>query len=166
MKKWSPKLKSTRKTEQDRHCRKFWLLVKGQRKKSKSKSTGLGSKSTDTGPGRVMGQAADPLTSSYDVSLTWTCLRVCWRGVMTSSTDIRWHQQQSSARVRRVLSPPAREEDAKNPGGAWRRVRRRMTTRFSGQVDQWTTRPSGWRVYLEDDLEVRNLRRCVVIFRG
>ena len=50
MKKRSPKLKSTRKTEQDRPCRKFLLLVKGQCKKSKS--TGPGSKSTDTGPGR------------------------------------------------------------------------------------------------------------------
>ena len=49
-KKWSSKLESKQKTEQDRPCRKFWLLVKGQRKKSKS--TGPGSKSTDTGPGR------------------------------------------------------------------------------------------------------------------
>ena len=32
MKKQSPKLESTRKTEQDRPFRKFWLLVKGQRK--------------------------------------------------------------------------------------------------------------------------------------
>ena len=50
--------------------------------------------------------------------LTWTCLRGGWRGLMTSSGDVRWHQQQSSARVRRVLSPPAREEDARNPRGA------------------------------------------------
>ena len=28
-----------------------------------------------------------------------------------------------------------REGDAGNPGGAWRRVRHRMTTRFSRQVD-------------------------------
>ena len=26
-------------------------------------------------PGRVTGQAIEPMTSSYDVSLTWTCLR-------------------------------------------------------------------------------------------
>ena len=58
-----------------------------------------------------------------------------------------------------------REGDAGNPGGAWRRVRRRMTTRFSRQVDRWTTRPSGWRVDQEDDLEVRNLRRRVGFFR-
>ena len=44
-----------------------------------SKSTNPGSKSTDTGPGRfwvfgsgrVAGQAIEPLTSSYDMSLTW-----------------------------------------------------------------------------------------------
>ena len=69
-----------------------------------------------------------------------------------------------SARGRRMLSPPALEGDARNPGGEWRRVRRRMTTRFSGQVDRWTTRPSGRRVDQEDDLEVRNLRRRVVDF--
>ena len=63
-----------------------------------------------------------------------------------------------------MLSPPAREGDAGNPGGAWKRVRRRMTTRFSSQVDRWTTRPSGRRVDQEDDLEVRNLRRRVVDF--
>ena len=39
-----------------------------------------------------------------------------------------------------------------------------VDTRFSGQVDRWTTRPSGWRVDQEDDLEVRNLRRRVVNF--
>ena len=27
--------------------------------------------------GRVPGRAVDPMTSSYDVSLTWTCLRGC-----------------------------------------------------------------------------------------
>ena len=25
---------------------------------------------------------------------TWTCLRGCWHGVITSSGDVRWHQQQ------------------------------------------------------------------------
>ena len=80
---------------------------------------------------------------------------------MTSSGDV---SSSVSARGRRVLSPPACEGDAGNPGGAWGRVPRRMTTRFSGQVDRWTTRPSGWRVDQEDDLEVRNLRRRVVNF--
>ena len=42
------------------------ILTFGQR------STGQGSKSTDIGPGRVTGRAVDLLTSSYDVSLTWT----------------------------------------------------------------------------------------------
>ena len=36
-----------------------------------------------------------------------------------------------------------------------------MTTRFSGEVDRWTTRPYGRRMDQEDDLEVRNLRRRV-----
>ena len=58
----------------------------------------------------------------------------------------------------------AREGDVRNPGGAWRRVRRRMTTRFSGEVDRWTTRPSGRRMDQEDNLEVKNLRRRVVSF--
>ena len=80
---------------------------------------------------------------------------------MTSSGDV---SSIVSTRGRRVLSPPAREGDARNLGGAWRRVRRRMTTRFSSQVDRWTTRPSGRRVDQEDDLEVRNLRRHVVDF--
>ena len=69
-----------------------------------------------------------------------------------------------SAHGRCVLSPPAREGDAKNPGGAWKRVRRRMTTRFSSQVDRWTTRPSRRHMDQEDDLEVRNLRQHVVDF--
>ena len=80
---------------------------------------------------------------------------------MTSSGDV---SSSVSARGRHVLSPPAHEGDAGNPGGAWRRVRRRMTTRFSGQVDRWTIRPSRRRVDQEDDLEVRNLRRRMVDF--
>ena len=40
-------------------------------------------------------------------------------------------------------------------------MRRRMATKFSGQVDRWTKRPSGRRMYQEDVLEVRNLRRRV-----
>ena len=50
---------------------------------------------------------------------------------------------------------------ATNLGGTWWCVQRRMTTRFSGQVDPWTTKPSGRHVYQEDDLEVRNLKRRV-----
>ena len=145
-------------------------MVKGQRKKSKSKS-----KSTGPGqsqrilvrvgsgfPGQVTGRAVDPMTSSYDMSLTclMTCLGLTW--LLTSSSDV---SSSVSARGRRMLSPPAREGDAGNPGGAWGRMRRRMTTRFSRQVDRWTTRLSGRRVDQEDDLEVRNLRRCVGFFR-
>ena len=69
---------------------------------------------------------------------------------MTSAADF-------GACQARALSP-ARGGAARNPGGAWRRVRRRMTTIFSGQVDRWTTRPLGRRVYQEDDLELMNLR--------
>ena len=36
-----------------------------------------------------------------------------------------------------------------------------MRAEVSGSEDQWTWRPSGRRVYQEDDLEVRNLRRRV-----
>ena len=82
-------------------------------------------------------------------------------GLLTWSDDV---SSSVSAHGRRVLSPPAREGDARNPGGTWRRVQRRMTTRFSGQVDRWTTKSFGRRVDQEDDLEVRNLRRRVVDF--
>ena len=34
-----------------------------------------------------------------------------------------------------------------------------MTTRFSGQIDRWTTRPSWRRVWLRSKLGVENLRR-------
>ena len=67
----------------------------------------------------------------------------------------------SAAVFRHVLSPPAREGDAGNPGGAWWRMRHHMTTRFSGEVDRWTKRLSGRRVDQEDNLEVRNLRQHV-----
>ena len=58
--------------------RNFDFWSKGQRKKSKSKSTVQGQSQrilvrVGSGfPGRVTGRAVDPLTSSYDVSLTWT----------------------------------------------------------------------------------------------
>ena len=60
---------------------------------------------------------------------------------------------------------PAREGATRNPGGAWWRVRSRMTTIFLGQVDRWMWRPSWWRVYQEEDLKVMNLRRRVGIFQ-
>ena len=66
-----------------------------------------------------------------------------------------------SARGRRVQCLSARGGEARNPGGAWWRVQRRMTTRFSGQVHWWTTRPSWRRVWLRSKLGVENLRRCV-----
>ena len=78
------------------------------------------------------------------LGLTWTCLCGCCRGVMTSSGDVRWHQQQSSARVRRVLSLPAHEENARNPRGTWGHVYGRMRAGISGSVDQWSRRPL-WR---------------------
>ena len=40
-----------------------------------------------------------------------------------------------------------------------------MTTRFSGQVDRWTTRPSWRRVWLRSRLGVENLRRRVWEFQ-
>ena len=40
-------------------------------------------------------------------------------GLLTWSDDV---SSSVSARGKRVLSPPTREGDARNPGGAWRRV--------------------------------------------
>ena len=71
------------------------FLTFGQRSTHKSKSIGLGSKSTDTGPGRFRvsrsghGSGSEPLTSSYDVLLTWTRADVevlAW--LLTWSDDI------------------------------------------------------------------------------
>ena len=92
------------------------------------------------------------------LGLTWTCLRGCWRGLMMSSGDIRWRQQQCFGAWKACAKSTSAWRRCRNPGGTWRRVRRRMTTRFSGQVHWWTKRQSGWRVYQEDGLEVRNLR--------
>ena len=72
MKKRSLKLESTQKTKQDRSFRKFWLLVKGQCKKSKS--TGPGSKSTDTWSGSVLGFRVGHGSSCKDADSSW------WRG--------------------------------------------------------------------------------------
>ena len=105
MKKQSLKLESTRKTEQDRPCRKFWLLVKGQRKKSKSKSTGPGQSQrilvrVGSGfPGRVTGRTVDPMSSSYGVSMTWTRADVDMLAWLLTWTDdvIGWLQMTSAA---------------------------------------------------------------------
>ena len=92
-------MESTRKTEQDRPCRKFWLLVKGQRKSQSQLVQGQSQRilvRVGSGfLGRVTGRAVKPLMSSYDVSLTWTRVDVdvlAW--LLTSSYDVRWHQQQ------------------------------------------------------------------------
>ena len=57
----------------------FWF--KGQRKKSKStiqvQSQRILVRVSSGFPGRVTGRAVDPMTSSYDMSLTWTCLHGC-----------------------------------------------------------------------------------------
>ena len=76
---------------------------------------------------------ADVALADVDV-LAWL---LTWSDDVSSSV---------SARGRCVLSPSAREGDARDPGGMWRRVRLRMTARFSSQVDRWTTRPSERRV--------------------
>ena len=87
MKKRSSKLESTRKTEQDRPLSEIltfgqrstqkvkvkvnWSRVKGQRILVR---VGSGF------PGRITGRTVDPLTSSYDVPMTWlmTCLGLTW----------------------------------------------------------------------------------------
>ena len=93
-----------KKTEQDRPFQKFWFLVKGQRKKSKSpgprsNSTNIRSRSVSGFPGRsrigLLRRWLILMTWRWrGLGLTWTCLRGCWHGVITSSSDIRWHQQQ------------------------------------------------------------------------
>ena len=181
MKKLSPKSKSTRKTELDTPCWKFWLLVKGQRKKSKSTDPGSKSmvsahRSDPGGPGRVgLGQRSARWCGVDEATLL-TCLMMWTRAdvdvlawLLTWSDDVIWWRQVTSVAVsacgRSVQFSPACGGEARNPGGAWWRVQRRMTTIFSGQVDRWTTRPS-WRcVWLRSKLGVENLRRRVWEFQ-
>ena len=72
-------------------------------------------------PGRVTGRAVDPLTSSYDVSLTWTRTDVALVDVdvlawlLTWTDVVRWHQQLRSARVKRVLCHRRMEEQPEIP---------------------------------------------------
>ena len=75
--------------------RKFWILVKGQRKKSKSKSTSSGQSQRIHGPGRVTNRATEPLMSPYDVSQTWT--RTC-----VFDDVIRWCHMTSAGVLWRV----------------------------------------------------------------
>ena len=85
MKKRSLKLESTQKTEQDGPFRKFLLLVKGQRKKSKSTVHGQSQRVSEL----VTGRAVELLTSSYDVLLIWTRANVevlAW--LLTWSDDV------------------------------------------------------------------------------
>ena len=128
MKKMSPKLEFTRKTEQNRPCWKFWLLVKSQRKSQSQLVHGqsqqilvqVGSEF----PGWVTGRVVELLMSSYDMSLMWIKADVdvlAW--LLTWSDDvIIWCRMTSAAvstRGRSVQCSPAREEAARNPGGAW-----------------------------------------------
>ena len=77
---------------------------------------------------------------------------------MTSAADFgAWQERACSL---------ARGGEVRNPGGAWRRVQQRLTTRFLGQVDRWMRRLSWRRVYQEDDLKVMNLRRRMGIFQS
>ena len=74
--------------------------------------------------GRVTGQVVEPLTSSYDVSLTWTRADVdmlAW--LLTWSDDVIYLRQMTSAAfsdtwMACASSPPARAGDARNPSGA------------------------------------------------
>ena len=72
---------------------------------------------------------------------------------MTSAADFgAWKERACS---------PARGGEGRNPGSAWRRVQHLLTTKFSGEVNRWTGRPSGRRVYQEDNLDLMNLKRRV-----
>ena len=65
---------------------------------------------------------ADDVSRADLDMLTW---------LLTWTDDvIRLRQQLSSARVKRVLSPPTRGGAARSPGGAWRRVRHRLNAIF------------------------------------
>ena len=90
MKKRSPKSESMQKTKQDSPMRK--ILTFGQRSIQKSKSTRTGQSQQIHGPGwfRVSRSGSRPLTSYYDVLLTWTRVdmdMLAW--LITSSDDVR-----------------------------------------------------------------------------
>ena len=147
----------------------FWSKVNAKVNVNcpRSKSTVSANGSDPCSPGRVgPGQRSARWRGADEATLlTWLAdvsrANVEWWRHQVTSDDV---SSSVSARGRHVLSPPVCEGDARNLGGAWRRVRRRMTTRFSGQVDRWTARPPGWHMDQEDDLEVTNLRRHVVDF--
>ena len=102
MKKRSPKLKFTRKTEQYRPLWKFWLLVKVNLSRVKVNGymvrVGFEFSKSSTN------QAAKTLTHPNDVALTWTKADMdvlAW--LLTWSDDIiRWRQMTSVAVFRRV----------------------------------------------------------------
>ena len=113
MKKRSSKLESTRKTEQDRPCRKFWLLVKRSTQKVKVKVNCPGSKSTDTSPGRfrVSGSGHGSSSRSADVIL-WRVADVDygWRGRACVAADVEWWRHHMTS------------DDISGSVGAWRSV--------------------------------------------
>ena len=83
--------------------------------------------------GRVTGWAVDPLTSSYDVSLTWTRADMEVLAWLLSDDVIIWRQMTSaavSARGRSVQCSLARGGAARNPVGAWRRMQHRLKAIF------------------------------------
>ena len=81
MKKQSSKLESTRKLSKIGPVGNFdfWSKVnaKSQSQLVQGQSQRILVQVGSGFPGRVTGRAVDSLTSSYDVSLTWTCLRGC-----------------------------------------------------------------------------------------
>ena len=82
--------------------------------------------------GRVTGRIVEPLTSSYDVSMTWTRADVALADVdvlawlLTWTDDvIRWRQMTPTAEFgacQARAQSPARGGAARNPRGAWGRV--------------------------------------------
>ena len=61
---------------------------------------------------------------------TWTCLCGCWRGVMMSSNDIKWHQQVFFDALLELECMPVHGGKARNPSSACRRVWERFTVGF------------------------------------
>ena len=112
-------------------------------------------------PSRVTGRVVDLLTSSYDVSLTWTRADVdvlAW--LLTWSDDVIQHQQQISARGRSVCVH-RRVEDKLETQVAHAKVVDHQILRPSRSVDEEAV--MAVRVY-GHDLEVRESEAARGIF--
>ena len=143
----------------------------------KSKSTDLGSKSTNTWSGSVPGFRVG---SRIRQQIRWRHPMTCrWRGLghawlLMWHADVEWWRHlMTSNDINKSLSVRGRHVKActntwwrdRYLGSVCWRVWRRMITRFSGQVDWGTTRLSWQRMWLRSELRVKNLRQHVWEFQ-